>query len=229
MKQDNADILAPDEHIAAILPIYDEHGRGVAVYTSGGGRRIYSLRLRTILTRLAERNCRTLPLIRRRMRLFLGGRQELPLPISPQLVLIPCKVIAPRVKGDETIGYFNLAHIRRLVLPPHSRPVPARGRGRAVMRVEGSRMTNARQEKEKHLDEPVQDRPSSCGQREAGHEPQPAARLHMPADSKSGAAAPAYELMDGRSILLFCTSATARQRLALAAYAKTCMFSDTAR
>ena len=97
-------------------------------------------------------------------------------------------------------------------------------------------MTNARQEKEKHLDEPVQDRPSSCGQREAGHEPQPAARLHMPAarlhmpaDSKSGAAAPAYELMDGRSIPLFCTSATARQRLALAAYAKTCMFSDTAR
>ena len=90
-------------------------------------------------------------------------------------------------------------------------------------------MTNARQEKEKHPGEPVQDGPSSCGQREAGHEPQPAARLHMPADSKSGAAAPAYELMDGRSIPLFCTSATARQRLALAAYAKTCMFSDTAR
>lgn len=229
MKQDNADILAPDEHIAAILPIYDEHGRGVAVYTSGGGRRIYSLRLRTILTRLAERNCRTLPLIRRRMRLLLGGRQELPLPISPQLVLIPCKVIAPRVKGDETIGYFSLAHIRRLVLPPHSRLVPARGRGRVILSVESGKSPHARQTGGENPPETVRDRRASYGQQAAGHESQPAARLRTRTAQQPGAAAPAYELMDGCRIPLFCTPATARQRLALAAYAKTCMFSDTAR
>ncbi|MBQ1622914.1 MAG: hypothetical protein II093_10760, partial [Selenomonas sp.] len=101
------DDLAPDAAITAILPIYDEDGRGVAVCTADGGRHTSGLRVRTILRRLAERNCRTIPLIRRRMKDLLGGRQELPLPISHQLILVPCKVITPRVKGDETIGYFS--------------------------------------------------------------------------------------------------------------------------
>lgn len=171
------DDLAPDAAITAILPIYDEDGRGVAVCTADGGRHTSGLRVRTILRRLAERNCRTIPLIRRRMKDLLGGRQELPLPISHQLILVPCKVITPRVKGDETIGYFSLRHIRRLVVPAApsaAHLAPTRGRGRAVAR--------------------------------------------------AGEAAPAYELRDGRRIPLLCTAVTARQRLALAAYAESRMF-----
>lgn len=113
------DDLAPDGAITAILPIYDDNGRGIVIYTADGGRRVTGRRMRSILQHLAERNCRTIPLIRRRMKDLLGGRQELPLPISPQLLLVPCKVITPRVKGDETIGYFSLAHIRALHTLPH--------------------------------------------------------------------------------------------------------------
>ena len=113
------DDLAPDGAITAILPIYDDNGRGIVIYTADGGRRVTGRRMRSILQHLAERNCRTIPLIRRRMKDLLGGRQELPLPISPQLILVPCKVITPRVKGDETIGYFSLAHIRALHTLPH--------------------------------------------------------------------------------------------------------------
>lgn len=113
------DDLAPDGAITAILPIYDDNGRGIVIYTADGGRRVTGRRMRSILQRLAERNCRTIPLIRRRMKDLLGGRQELPLPISPQLILVPCKVVTPRVKGDETIGYFSLAHIRALHTLPH--------------------------------------------------------------------------------------------------------------
>lgn len=188
-----AGTLAPDEHIAAILPIYDEHGRGVAVYTSDGGCCVYGLRLRTILAHLAERNCRTLPLIRRRMHLLLGGRQEHPLPISPQLVLVPCKVLTPRVQGDETIGYFSLAQVVRLIAPP-----AAHGNSPARRHVKQARGKGR----------PVRHGAPSAPPRAAD-------------------ACPAYELADGRRIPLLATLATARIRLALAAYAKEHMFLQT--
>ena len=127
------DDLVPDGAITAILPIYDDNGRGIVIYTADGGRRVTGRRMRSILQRLAERNCRTIPLIRRRMKDLLGGRQELPLPISPQLILVPCKVVTPRVKGDETIGYFSLAHIRALHTLPH------RSRGHAAAAVRSGR------------------------------------------------------------------------------------------
>lgn len=209
-----AGTLAPDEHIAAILPIYDEHGRGVAVYTSDGGCCVYGLRLRTILAHLAERNCRTLPLIRRRMHLLLGGRQEHPLPISPQLVLVPCKVLTPRVRGDETIGYFSLAQVVRLIAPPaaHGNPPArrhvkqARGKGRPVCHAAPSAPTRA-----------VRHAAPSTPSRIAPH-------AAPSAPPRAADACPAYELADGRRIPLLATLATARIRLALAAYAKEHMF-----
>lgn len=215
-----AGTLAPDEHIAAILPIYDEHGRGVAVYTSDGGCCVYGLRLRTILAHLAERNCRTLPLIRRRMRLLLGGRQEHPLPISPQLVLVPCKVLTPRVRGDETIGYFSLAQVVRLIAPPaaHGNPPArrhvkqARGKGRPV-RHAASSAPSAQTRAARHA---------------APSTPSRLVRHAAPsAPPRAADACPAYELADGRRIPLLATLATARIRLALAAYAKEHMFPQT--
>lgn len=212
-----AGTLAPDEHIAAILPIYDEHGRGVAVYTSDGGCCVYGLRLRTILAHLAERNCRTLPLIRRRMHLLLGGRQEHPLPISPQLVLVPCKVLTPRVRGDETIGYFSLAQVVRLIAPPaaHGNPPArrhvkqARGKGRLVCHGAPSAPTRA-----------VRHAAPSTPSRLAPH-------AAPSAPPRPEDACPAYELADGRRVPLLATLATARIRLALAAYAKEHMFPQT--
>lgn len=211
-----AGTLAPDEHIAAILPIYDEHGRGVAVYTSDGGCCVYGLRLRTILAHLAERNCRTLPLIRR-MHLLLGGRQEHPLPISPQLVLVPCKVLTPRVRGDETIGYFSLAQVVRLIAPPaaHGNPPArrhvkqARGKGRPVCHGAPSVPTRA-----------ARHAAPSTPSRIAPH-------AAPSAPPRAADACPAYELADGRRIPLLTTLATARIRLALAAYAKEHMFPQT--
>lgn len=212
-----AGTLAPDEHIAAILPIYDEHGRGVAVYTSDGSCCVYGLRLRTILAHLAERNCRTLPLIRCRMHLLLGGRQEHPLPISPQLVLVPCKVLTPRVRGDETIGYFSLAQVVRLIAPPaaHGNP-PAR---RHVKQARGK-------------GRPVRHGAPSAQTRAARHAaPSTPSRLALhaapSAPPRAADACPAYELADGRRIPLLATLATARIRLALAAYAKEHMFPQT--
>ena len=152
--------------------------------------------MRSILQRLAERNCRTIPLIRRRMKDLLGGRQELPLPISPQLILVPCKVVTPRVKGDETIGYFSLAHIRALHTLPH------RSRGHAAAAARSGR--------------------KAPGDRAAA----PAAARHaaVPAAARRAADPPVYELSDGRRVALLCTSDTARHRLEMAAYARCLMF-----
>ena len=142
------DDLAPDGAITAILPIYDDNGRGIVIYTADGGRRVTGRRMRSILQRLAERNCRTIPLIRRRMKDLLGGRQELPLPISPQLILVPCKVVTPRVKGDETIGYFSLAHIRALHTLPH------RSRGHAAAAARSGRKAPGDRAAARHLPRP---------------------------------------------------------------------------
>lgn len=190
------DDLAPDGAITAILPIYDDNGRGIVIYTADGGRRVTGRRMRSILQRLAERNCRTIPLIRRRMKDLLGGRQELPLPISPQLILVPCKVVTPRVKGDETIGYFSLAHIRALHTLPH------RSRGHAAAAARSGR--------------------KAPGDRAAA----PAAARHaaVPAAARRAADPPVYELSDGRRVALLCTSDTARHRLEMAAYARCLMF-----
>lgn len=190
------DDLAPDGAITAILPIYDDNGRGIVIYTADGGRRVTGRRMRSILQRLAERNCRTIPLIRRRMKDLLGGRQELPLPISPQLILVPCKVVTPRVKGDETIGYFSLAHIRALHTLPH------RSRGHAAAAARSGRKA-----------------PGDCAAA-------PAAARHaaVPAAARRAADPPVYELSDGRRVALLCTSDTARHRLEMAAYARCLMF-----
>jgi hypothetical protein len=190
------DDLAPDGAITAILPIYDDNGRGIVIYTADGGRRVTGRRMRSILQRLAERNCRTIPLIRRRMKDLLGGRQELPLPISPQLILVPCKVVTPRVKGDETIGYFSLAHIRALHTLPH------RSRGHAAAAVRSGRKTP--------------------GNRAAA--PVAARHAAVPAAARRAADPPVYELSDGRRVALLCTSDTARHRLEMAAYARCLMF-----
>lgn len=190
------DDLAPDGAITAILPIYDDNGRGIVIYTADGGRRVTGRRMRSILQRLAERNCRTIPLIRRRMKDLLGGRQELPLPISSQLILVPCKVVTPRVKGDETIGYFSLAHIRALHTLPH------RSRGHAAAAVRSGR--------------------KAPGDRAAA--PVAARHAAVPAAARRAADPPVYELSDGRRVALLCTSDTARHRLEMAAYARCLMF-----
>lgn len=190
------DDLAPDGAITAILPIYDDNGRGIVIYTADGGRRVTGRRMRSILQRLAERNCRTIPLIRRRMKDLLGGRQELPLPISPQLILVPCKVVTPRVKGDETIGYFSLAHIRALHTLPH------RSHGHAAAAARSGR--------------------KAPGDRAAA--PVAARHAAVPAAARRAADPPVYELSDGRRVALLCTSDTARHRLEMAAYARCLMF-----
>lgn len=233
------DDLAPDGAITAILPIYDDNGRGIVIYTADGGRRVTGRRMRSILQRLAERNCRTIPLIRRRMKDLLGGRQELPLPISPQLILVPCKVVTPRVKGDETIGYFSLAHIRALHTLPH------RSRGHAAAAVRSGRKAPgdraAAPVATRHAAAPAAARraaePSAARRaanpsvaRAAAEKRRPPTAAKCPDAScfvsaaRRAAELPVYELSDGRRVALLCTSDTARHRLEMAAYARCLMF-----
>lgn len=214
------DDLAPDGAITAILPIYDDNGRGIVIYTADGGRRVTGRRMRSILQRL-------------------GGRQELPLPISPQLILVPCKVVTPRVKGDETIGYFSLAHICALHTLPH------RSRGHAATAVRSGRKAPgdraAAPVAARHAAAPAAARraaePSAARRaanppvaRAAAEKRRPPTAAKCPDAScfvsaaRRAAELPVYELSDGRRVALLCTSDTARHRLEMAAYARCLMF-----
>ena len=233
------DDLAPDGAITAILPIYDDNGRGIVIYTAAGGRRVTGRRMRSILQRPAARNCRTIPLIRRRMKDLLGGRQELPLPISPQLILVPCKVVTPRVKGDETIGYFSLAHIRALHTLPHRSRGHAAAAARSGRKAPGHRA--AAPAATRHAAAPAAARraaePSAARRaanppvaRAAAEKRRPPTAAKCPSAScfvsaaRRAAVLPVYELSDGRRVALLCTSDTARHRLEMAAYARCLMF-----
>ncbi|MBQ1621608.1 MAG: hypothetical protein II093_04005 [Selenomonas sp.] len=107
---------------------------------------------------------------------------------------------------------FSLRHIRRLVMPAAPRAAthltPARGRGRAVG---AAQIAPTRRTGGAAGEGSGQPRRTAGG---AGEGSSPSAR----------AAAPAYELTDGRRIPLLCTPATASHRLAAAAYAQSRMF-----
>ena len=225
------------------MTIYDDNGRGIVIYTADGGRRVTGRRMRSILQRLAERNCRTIPLIRRRMKDLLGGRQELPLPISPQLILVPCKVVTPRVKGDETIGYFSLAHIRALHTLPHRSRGHAAAAARSGRKAPGDRA--AAPVATRHVAAPAAARraaePAAARRAANPSVARAAAEKRRPPTAATAAAKrpdascfvsaarraaelPVYELSDGRRVALLCTSDTARHRLEMAAYARCLMF-----
>ena len=155
------------------------------------------------------------------MKDLLGGRQELPLPISPQLILVPCKVVTPRVKGDETIGYFSLAHIRALHTLPH------RSRGHAAAAVRSGRKAPGNRAAVPAAARRAANPPVV---RAAAEKRRPPTAAKCPDAScfvsaaRRAAELPVYELSDGRRVALLCTSDTARHRLEMAAYARCLMF-----
>lgn len=100
------------ESLAALVPYYDaDGGNATAVYTIAGARETDRRTIKWNLRRLAKLYCLDLEAARSRYGLFLECGQGVPIPFSPNLVLVPLKVRCVVGKNDGACGYFNPAAV----------------------------------------------------------------------------------------------------------------------
>ncbi len=102
------DKLPAPHLIAAIVPCYCSHGDMTIIVTTEGDSITTSVRIRTILRRLAASQATDLSALKKLINCATGQAIMQPLPFSISLILFPVKIRKPRIAGDITIGYINL-------------------------------------------------------------------------------------------------------------------------
>lgn len=103
------------ETLAALLPTYTEQGDCVQFLYQNGSSEKVNHRLSTCLKRLARQYTIDIVALREAQQKQTVRRQQLPLPFSPHLVLIPLKIRKPRLPKDTTLGYINLFAVKEVL------------------------------------------------------------------------------------------------------------------
>lgn len=99
--------LPLDQEIAALIPCYTETGDSTRILTTSGLTLTLPVRPRAVLNRIAHRRATDLAALRHITSLKTQRSILQPLPLAPNLLLIPIKVRTPRVTGDTCTGYIN--------------------------------------------------------------------------------------------------------------------------
>ena len=99
--------LPLDQEIAALIPCYTETGDSTRILTTNGLALTLPVRPRAVLNRIARRRATDLAALRHITSLKTQRSILQPLPLAPNLLLIPIKVRTPRVTGDTCTGYIN--------------------------------------------------------------------------------------------------------------------------
>jgi hypothetical protein len=101
--------------LAMLMPIYVPGGGDMTeIVTEGGERWIDPRPVPLVLKSVARYYGVDLVAVRERYGDILGRRLNVPLPLSPHLVLIPLKMRLPRVQKDGTTGYVATRCIERI-------------------------------------------------------------------------------------------------------------------
>lgn len=88
------------------FPITGEDGGNYTEFWLKGGQRCQSRsKTQTVLAQVARLYAKDLGLVKRQAAALLGYKKDLPLLITPQLVLIPVKVRTAKYKDEGTLGY----------------------------------------------------------------------------------------------------------------------------
>ncbi len=104
-------VLPSDEKIAALVPEYSERGDSTRIYLTDGSEELLACTMRTALTRIASRRCKSLRLMREKARRYTQRKLNNPIASSHSLVLTPIKMRRPRVRGDMAMGHVNVAAV----------------------------------------------------------------------------------------------------------------------
>lgn len=103
------------ETLAALVPTYTDQGDCVQFLYQNGTSQKVNTRLTTCLKRLARHYTIDLVALREAQQKQTIRRQQLPLPFSPHLVLVPLKIRRPRLPKDTTLGYINLYAVKNVL------------------------------------------------------------------------------------------------------------------
>lgn len=96
------------DRLAALVPYYDQRGgNATLIFTTGGELHTDPRTLKWNLRRLARLYGVDLEATRQNMRAYFHYSQGLPLPLSPQLVLVPLKTRSAVGKNDGCHSYIN--------------------------------------------------------------------------------------------------------------------------
>lgn len=99
--------LPGDQEIAALVPCYTATGDSTQILTTRGLTLTLPVRPRAVLNRIARSRATDLTSLRHITSLKTQRSILQPLPLAPNLLLIPVKVRTPRVTGDTCTGYIN--------------------------------------------------------------------------------------------------------------------------
>ncbi|SMB88580.1 ComK protein [Desulfonispora thiosulfatigenes DSM 11270] len=98
--------------IQALLPIYTEDGgNSTEVCLVNGKRLISPKKTKTILKNIAESYTKDVSLIRRKYGSLIGRKHQAPLPLIPDLILVPLKFRSPIGKDEGALCYISQTQV----------------------------------------------------------------------------------------------------------------------
>ena len=104
------------EGVSALLPIYEEGAGDSTLFVNRDGhKRIIHKKLKTVIKRLVSHYSYDLASLHQKYGELISQKYKIPLPLHPNLILVPFKIREPRIKGDFTYGYINYKCINKYV------------------------------------------------------------------------------------------------------------------
>ena len=98
--------------LTALIPRYFHgEGNGTEVYYKDGSIINDNRKVKTILREIAKDFAADVAELRRKYGRVIGLKQQIPIPFSPEFILVPLKVRTPKIDGDGSYGYFSLEDI----------------------------------------------------------------------------------------------------------------------
>lgn len=105
--------LPENNQILAIVPVYTDCGEQTIVYTKATRPIVFSMKSSTLIKRLANRQAVDLFYLKASAAKLTKSTLCQPLPLSPELLLVPVKTRKPKASRDSTIGYLNFYEIEK--------------------------------------------------------------------------------------------------------------------
>lgn len=95
--------------LSAIIPTYTTTGDCSILYFANNTESLQNIRIKAVLNRLIKDYAFDLKTIKRVSRQNTNSYLLTPLPLAPNLILMPIKIRTPRIRGDTSLGYINAA------------------------------------------------------------------------------------------------------------------------
>jgi len=103
-----------EQGVSALIPVYiNKVGDSTLLVNHKGKERIIHRNVKTVVKRLASYYSYDIVSLHKKYGELISQKYKIPLPLHPNLILVPFKVRKPMIKDDGSYGYINLKCINR--------------------------------------------------------------------------------------------------------------------